>query len=564
MVGYSIWGFTFRKAEDAVGVARSAVAITLGTITGLCGITLPSRADYSSQVRPGWQPNGSVYAIVRAGDRVILGGSFTTMTNLSTGETVGRTRIAALDAATGDLDRSWTSSANDTVQSLAVSPDGSRVFAGGRFTTLGGQSRGRVAELDAQTGQVLPSWNPGADSSVRALALIGGTLYLGGAFGRVGGLTRTRLAAVDTNSGTVRSDWISSADGYIYSLAPSTDGTRVVVGGEFRQLGGQSRDFVGSVSAATGAVTAFHPPASCLGTNPCTALDVATGPGRVYAGLAGPGGRVAAYDETTGTRVWQVTGDGDVESVAVEGNLVYAGGHFSPDFGDSQRYGLAAIDAATGALDPAFVPRLGGIGSGAVVALDAGTDELRIGGGFQQVNGVAKPYYAEFPVAAPPVEAIPAGATWRYDDSGADLGSAWAAPGYDDSAWASGSAQLGFGDGDESTAVGPGHVTYYFRHAFDVADASTLSQAVLSLVRDDGAVVYVNGVEAMRSNMPAGPVMATTLASSTVGGADESAWQSQVISPSLLHAGTNIIAVEVHQAAASSSDVSFDLRLTLR
>ncbi|MFC7645725.1 hypothetical protein ACFQX6_37775 [Streptosporangium lutulentum] len=77
-------------------------------------------------------------------------------------------------------------------------------------------------------------------------------------------------------------------------------------------------------------------------------------------------------------------------------------------------------------------------------------------------------------------------------------------------------------------------------------------------------MVYLNGVEILRSNMPAGTVTAQTFASGTVGDADESAWYSTPVNPGLLRTGQNVLAVEVHQAAANSSDVSFDARLTVR
>ena len=75
-------------------------------------------------------------------------------------------------------------------------------------------------------------------------------------------------------------------------------------------------------------------------------------------------------------------------------------------------------------------------------------------------------------------------------------------------------------------------------------------------------VIYLNGVEVVRSNMPAGTVTYTTRATTAIGGADESAWLQAPIDPSLLVAGTNVIAVELHQQSPTSTDISFDLELT--
>ena len=163
---------------------------------------------------------------------------------------------------------------------------------------------------------------------------------------------------------------------------------------------------------------------------------------------------------------------------------------------------------------------------------------------------------------------VPAGSTWKYLDDGSDQASAWRAMSFDDSPWNSGAGQLGYGDNDESSLVsfggssGSKSITTYFRKSFDVADRTAVSALVLSLQRDDGAVVYLNGIEVFRSNMPAaGAIAFDTLASSSVGGADESAWAAKSLSVGILRNRTNVLAVEVHQASASSSDLSFDLQL---
>ena len=80
-------------------------------------------------------------------------------------------------------------------------------------------------------------------------------------------------------------------------------------------------------------------------------------------------------------------------------------------------------------------------------------------------------------------------------------------------------------------------------------------------MRDDGAVIYINGDEVRRTNMPTGTISHTTQASGTVSGSGESAFNQFSIDVSKLVTGTNTIAVEIHQAQPSSSDISFDLRL---
>jgi hypothetical protein len=172
-----------------------------------------------------------------------------------------------------------------------------------------------------------------------------------------------------------------------------------------------------------------------------------------------------------------------------------------------------------------------------------------------------------WPAQAADTVLVPAGAVWKYLDNGSNQGTAWRASGFDDSAWGAGPAQLGYGDGDEATVVGYGpdaankHITTYFRHAFTVADPGAYVSLALRLLRDDGAVVSLNGVEVFRSNMPSGAVTSTTMASAAISGGSESTYVTAPLSPGVLAAGSNVIAVEVHQANGSSSDLSFNLEL---
>jgi hypothetical protein len=162
---------------------------------------------------------------------------------------------------------------------------------------------------------------------------------------------------------------------------------------------------------------------------------------------------------------------------------------------------------------------------------------------------------------------IEQGSVWSYLDNGSDQGTAWRAVGFSDAAWATGSAQLGYGDGDEATVIGYGpnssakYVTTYFRQTFTVGDPTLFQSLTLNLLRDDGAVAYLNGAEIFRTNMPSGTIAYNTAASSAIGGADESTFYGTSVDPSLLVAGTNVLAVEVHQANGTSSDVSFDAEL---
>ena len=163
---------------------------------------------------------------------------------------------------------------------------------------------------------------------------------------------------------------------------------------------------------------------------------------------------------------------------------------------------------------------------------------------------------------------VAAGSDWGYLDDGSDQGTAWREPDFDDSGWKHGPAQLGYGDGDVATVVGYGpnandkYVTTYFRRHFNVVGAAATTSATLRFVRDDGIVIYLNGREMARDNFTLGDYNYRTYAGTAVGGTDESTFFERPLDPAALREGDNVLAVELHQANASSSDLSFDLEVT--
>lgn len=165
------------------------------------------------------------------------------------------------------------------------------------------------------------------------------------------------------------------------------------------------------------------------------------------------------------------------------------------------------------------------------------------------------------------IELIAAGASWQYLDDGTNPGNEWKNNSFDDNAWKTGNAELGYGDGDEATVVSYGtlatnkYITTYFRKKFNVEDVSTISGLELGIIRDDGAVVYLNGVEVYRTNMPSGPILNNTLAPSAINGTPEITYLFTNLISSGLFPGENLMAVEIHQNRVNSSDISFNLTL---
>jgi hypothetical protein len=176
-----------------------------------------------------------------------------------------------------------------------------------------------------------------------------------------------------------------------------------------------------------------------------------------------------------------------------------------------------------------------------------------------------------------PAVLIPERSVWKYLDDGSDQGTAWRERGFNDANWETGPAELGYGDGDEATVVdcgpAPGnecsehnrppnkYITTYFRRAFTVDDPNDIVSLTVNVKRDDGAVVYLNGVEVIRDIMPVGTIHFDTLASSVAIDDGRFFVQFENGDRAPLTAGRNIVAVEIHQESVLSSDISFDLSL---
>ena len=164
---------------------------------------------------------------------------------------------------------------------------------------------------------------------------------------------------------------------------------------------------------------------------------------------------------------------------------------------------------------------------------------------------------------------IPGGSVWKYNDTGTEPDSSWVQPGYDDGSWSSGPEELGYGDDDEKTVVSYGEsssnkfITTYFRKSFNVTEKQ-LQDGIffIHLLKDDGAIVYLNGKEIIRANIRCGNVNYRTLAETAVDNKTEKVFFVYRIDNNLMNAGSNELAAEIHQCNAASSDVSFDLRLS--
>lgn len=170
---------------------------------------------------------------------------------------------------------------------------------------------------------------------------------------------------------------------------------------------------------------------------------------------------------------------------------------------------------------------------------------------------------------APDIAAIPANTAWRYSAPASAPVSTWKDSSFNDASWANGIAPLGYNDAtlnlDCATLLPYGanpanrYPTAYFRKTFKIVNPSVVTGLTVRARINDGMVLYLNGVERKRVYMPDGTVSYSTLATMNV---PTTLWTNFLLSASGLVAGNNVLAVEVHQAAAGSVDLIMDMTVT--
>lgn len=164
------------------------------------------------------------------------------------------------------------------------------------------------------------------------------------------------------------------------------------------------------------------------------------------------------------------------------------------------------------------------------------------------------------------VKVLNSDATWRYYDKGALQGNSWSSTSFNDASWKQGKAPLGYKFSDIKTVVDYGpdaqnkYSATYFRTTVDLsADPATNDVFELNYQLDDGFVIYVNGQDAGRVNMPSGNISFDSYATSYAGDVPISGTLN--LSPKLFKKGKNVIAVEVHNNQAASSDLYWSCEL---
>ena len=428
-----------------VPAPRRALAclLTIFTLVSVFALTLPgsvTATELSQTVLVNPNPvnntphvlNGRVLQFARIGTTIYVAGSFTQVQASGGGPVLNRTNVFAFDVNTGAISPTWTPNVNGEVNSLQVMPDGSGVFLGGAFRNVGGAASRGVAKVHPTTGARIASFSAPTNGNVAALALNGSRLFVGGKFSAIKGVSRSRLAAVNTATGAVDAGFnLPITDPYtsgtaveVAKMDVTPSGDRMVIVGNFRTVGGQTRVQLAQIDLTANAVATWRTDDMDVGR--CASVfylyprDVQYSPDGSYFAMVTTG--AGYFPETlcdTTTR-WETyesgpnrhptwidySGGDTLYGVAITGAAIYVGGHQrwmnNAAVGDVAaegavaREGIAALDPVSGRPFSWNPGRARGVGVFDMLAVPQG---LLVGSDTQRLGGETHRRVGMFPIA---------------------------------------------------------------------------------------------------------------------------------------------------------------------
>jgi hypothetical protein len=247
-----------------------------------------------------------------------------------------------------------------SVYAVALSADGSVLYVGGKFSYVNGIPHKNLAAISTADGSLVPGFEPVVGSTVNTiLPEAGGTrLFIGGAFKNIDSLTVTRLAAVDAATGVPDPTWTPAADSTVRTLTYAADGATIFAVGHFTTIDAQPRQSVARLNL-DGTLNDWQPEAGVIPT-PMTCWDDVPSATVLYLGCGAGPNFAAAFSLTSGTigtKIWRRGTPGNVEGVALtpDGTGLLISGHFGTNHttdvicgGTMSVHGLAELSVVDG------------------------------------------------------------------------------------------------------------------------------------------------------------------------------------------------------------------------
>ncbi|MCC9175200.1 fibrinogen-like YCDxxxxGGGW domain-containing protein [Arthrobacter sp. zg-Y179] len=570
------------KALAVLPNGTLAIGGTFSTLNGQPAGAVTAIDPVSGAAAPGWRlgvenrVSGGAVQIrsleVREG-WLYVGGAFTHLTG-ATGNPVYARSAARVAAATGQPDGTWNPAFNGTVVDVDPSADGQRLYAAGYFSTSNTANTYRAAAIGTGAGASVVPWDFVPSSGDRAgyqqgIEEVGNRVWVGGAEHSLFSFDTATLTRQSTNITLSGGDFqdVSAANGIVYGSCHcghwnySGASTWPSVGSNFQMA--DKINLIGAWDAGTGE---YIP-----GFNPVMKGRAGYGIWSAFVdsrGILWAGGDLVSSVSSAGRNQWSggyarfAPADATAPSTPDGFTVSSAGGNdtlrWSAAAGSPALYHVLRNDrvVATTTATTFSLPAVAGARY-YVRAADAA-------GNFSATTAAAG---STGVVPPAPQALIPAGSQWKYRFSGEAPPTGWTGTAFNDAGWSTGTAALGWGTtnlGTTLTASGTKPLSSHYRKTVQVPDPSQLASVTLTTRADDGVVVYVNGVEVARANMPAGTPNHNTYATAAPSTAAAVAAPVVVTVPgSAFTAGTNVISAEVHSNYRSTPSASFDLTASM-
>jgi PKD repeat protein len=362
-------GATPSHPYSTAGNKTVTLTVSDGTLTGTTSsqvtTTNPAGGPGHNSLVPGTArtdlpiiSNGEVFDIETIGSNVYIAGSFSSIRNNRGGNTTSYTRpgIAMYNLDTGLVSTTFAPSiSGGGIDAVEASPDGTKLFVGGNFSTVSGQTRRDIVSLNPTTGALNTAFTANADAKVGDIAVTNSTVYMGGTFHHVNGAVKGGLAAVNITSGQVISNFSNDLSGGIGTngtagvqrLVISPDLTKLLVVHTAKQIAGQDRYGAALIDATTNKLLPWN--TNLWKDN----LQYVGGIQRAYGGAISPDGSYFVVTSGSGgdrppindtAMAFPMNGGADpsnvqplwitrcfdsIYSVAISEKAVYIGGHFA-------------------------------------------------------------------------------------------------------------------------------------------------------------------------------------------------------------------------------------------
>ena len=319
-----------------VGLLALTVVSPVAAEAAPAPIQQRSPETVTADALPTVQIDGVAWDQVIVGNTVYVGGQFSNArpAGAAPGTSLTpRSNLLAYDIRTGVLISSFAPTLNGQVKGVAASPDGSRLYVVGQFTTVNGSNRYRIAAFDTATGALVSNFAPASNGVVNSVTVTPTAVYVGGAFTKMGTVDRMRLAAFSPANGALLS-WAPVADSRINAILATPDRSRVIAAGAFSTVNGSTAQGLASIDATTGALLPFAANNVVRDYGETAAmLSLSTDGTTIYStgywfGGTGNFEGVLAADPTTGNIKWLADCHGDTYDASAGNGVVYAVSHW--------------------------------------------------------------------------------------------------------------------------------------------------------------------------------------------------------------------------------------------